>query len=274
MSTAPHWDPQQYLRHSGYRTRPFLDLLARVPRLPAGPGRPPRIADLGCGPGNGTVLLFDRWPDADVIGLDNSAEMLEAARPLAGPTTGGGHLDFRSADILNWAPDETYDLIVSNAALQWVPGHTDAFPAWLDALRPGGSLAFQVPGNFTAPSHTLMRELCESPRWHDRLAGVLRHRAAVLDPVGYQDLLAGLGCEVDAWETTYVQTLPRADSVLDWVKGTGLRPVLTALADDPRAREEFVAEYRERLRAAYPARPYGTPFPFRRIFVVARKGKK
>ncbi|MCP9208519.1 trans-aconitate 2-methyltransferase [Streptomyces cucumeris] len=274
MSTAPQWDPQQYLRHSGYRTRPFLDLLARVPRLPAEAGHAPRIADLGCGPGNVTTLLFDRWPDARVTGLDNSAEMLESAKPLAGPTTGGGHLDFRSADILRWAPDETYDLIASNAALQWVPGHVDAFPTWLDALRPGGSLAFQIPGNFDAPSHRLLRELCASPRWRDRLGETLRHRGAVLDPVGYQDRLAALGCEADVWETTYVQVLSGPDPVLDWVKGTGLRPVLTALADDPQAAEEFTGEYRELLREAYPPRPYGTPFPFRRIFVVARKRTK
>ncbi|MEU8822410.1 trans-aconitate 2-methyltransferase [Streptomyces sp. NPDC048636] len=274
MITASNWDPKQYLRHSGYRTRPFLDLLARVPQLPAGPGSPPRIADLGCGPGNVTTLLFDRWPDARITGLDNSAEMLETARPLAGPTTGGGHLGFASADLAHWVPDETYDLIVSNATFQWVPSHADAFPAWLDGLRPGGTLAFQVPGNFTAASHTLMRELAESPRWHDRLAGVLRHRDAVRDPVGYLDLLSGLGCEVETWETTYVQILQGPDPVLDWVKGTGLRPVITTLADDPRACEEFIAEYRELLREAYPARPYGTPFPFRRIFVVARKGGK
>ncbi|MET7765380.1 trans-aconitate 2-methyltransferase [Streptomyces sp. NPDC005393] len=272
MTTSPHWDPRQYLRHAQHRTRPFRDLLAHVPEPPAAPGRPVRIADLGCGPGNVTVLLFDRWPGAHVTGLDNSAEMLAEARPLAGPTTGGGHLDFRSADVLHWAPEEPYDLIVSNAALQWVPGHADAFATWLAALRPGGTLAFQVPGNFTSPSHTLLRDLCASPRWHPRLADRLRDPASVLEPIAYLDRLTALGCEVDAWETTYLQILTGPDPVLDWVKGTALRPVLTALADDPTAREEFLAAYAALLREAYPSGSYGTAFPFRRIFVVARKG--
>ncbi|MFC0600275.1 trans-aconitate 2-methyltransferase [Streptomyces palmae] len=270
MRITPRWDPQQYLRHAGHRTRPFLDLLARIPRLPA-EGRPARIADLGCGPGNVTALLADRWPDALITGLDNSPEMLAEAQRYAGPTAGGGRLDFRAADAAHWAPDRHYDLIVSNAALQWVPGHADSFPAWVDALTPGGVLAFQVPGNFTSPSHALLGELCDAPRWRERLGGQGRDFVHVLDPVGYLERLAVLDCEVDAWETTYVQLLPGPDPVLDWVKGTALRPVLTALADDPPAREEFLAEYRDLLRKAYPAGPYGTPFPFRRIFAVARR---
>ncbi|MGW7695990.1 trans-aconitate 2-methyltransferase [Streptomyces asiaticus] len=271
MTTAPNWDPRQYLRHAGHRTRPFLDLLARVPELPTDPGRPPRIADLGCGPGNVTVLLFDRWPDARVTGLDSSAEMLAEAQPLAGPTTGGGRLDLRQADVRNWAPDEPYDLIVSNAALQWVPGHPDAFPTWLAGLRPGGTFAFQVPGNFTAPSHTLLRDLCNAPEWRDRLATRLRDPATVLEPTEYLERLAALGCEVDAWETTYVQIMTGPDPVLDWVKGTALRPVLTALADDPPARDRFLTTYAALLRDAYPSTPHGTAFPFRRIFIVAHK---
>ncbi|SEC48458.1 trans-aconitate 2-methyltransferase [Streptomyces melanosporofaciens] len=278
MTTAPNWDPRQYLRHAGHRTRPFQDLLARVPELPTGsgpgPGRPPRIADLGCGPGNVTVLLFDRWPDAHVTGLDNSAEMLAEAQPLAGPTTGGGRLDLRRTDVRDWAPDEPYDLIVSNAALQWIPGHPDSFGTWLAGLRPGGTFAFQVPGNFTAPSHTLLRDLCDAPEWRDRLADRLRDPASVLEPTEYLERLAALGCEVDAWETTYVQVLTGPDPVLDWVKGTALRPVLTALADDPPARDRFLAAYAALLRDAYPSGPHGTAFPFRRIFVVARGAQR
>jgi trans-aconitate 2-methyltransferase len=271
MPAAPTWDPQQYLRHAGHRTRPFHDLLARVAGLPAGADRPARIADLGCGPGNVTALLADRWPTADITGFDNSDEMLRDARRTAGRTPGGGRLDFRHADIAQWTPDEPYDLIASNAALQWVPGHADRFGAWVAGLYPGGTFAFQVPGNFTAPSHTLLGELCDSPRWRDRLAGRGTRFAPVLEPAEYLARLAALGCEVDAWETTYVQLLSGPDPVLDWVKGTALRPVLTALADDPAAREAFLAEYRDLLRTAYPSGPYGTPFPFRRIFVVARK---
>ncbi|MFI9218645.1 trans-aconitate 2-methyltransferase [Streptomyces werraensis] len=272
MSAAaarPVWDPAQYLRHAGHRTRPFTDLLARVPGLP---GDPPRVADIGCGAGNVTALLADRWPAARITGYDNAPEMLAKARAdHEGPTQGGGRLDFAHADAGTWTPEEPYDLIVSNATLQWVPGHVERFAAWIDGLVPGGVLAFQVPGNFGAPSHTLMRDLAASPRRRDRLSGVLRHEDAVLPPEGYLDRLAALGCSVDAWETTYVHLLSGEDPVLDWVKGTGLRPVLTALDDDPAGREEFLAEYRAALREAYPATAHGTPFRFRRVFAVAVK---
>ncbi|MFK4066116.1 trans-aconitate 2-methyltransferase [Streptomyces sp. NPDC029674] len=270
-AAAPTWDPQQYLRHAGHRSRPFLDLLARVPELPAA-DRPPRVADLGCGPGNATRLLADRWPTAHITGFDNSPEMLARADELAGPTVGGGRLDFAPADATDWTPPPgTYDLILSNATLQWVPGHSDSFPAWIAALTPGGTFAFQVPGNFDAPSHVLMRDLAASPRWRDRLGDVLRHGDAVLPPGAYLERLADLGCEVDAWETTYQHLLQGADPALDWVKGTGLRPVLTALADDRGATEAFLAEYAELLRVAYPRTTHGTVFPFRRVFAVARK---
>ncbi|MEU6402953.1 trans-aconitate 2-methyltransferase [Streptomyces sp. NPDC046985] len=265
----PVWDPAQYLRHAGHRARPFADLLARVPALPTDP---PRIADLGCGPGNVTAHLADRWPTAHITGYDNAPEMLDkAAAEHEGPTPGGGRLDFRPADARTWTPQAPHDLIVSNAALQWVPGHAARLSDWMAALKPGGVLAFQVPGNFAAPSHRLMRSLAGSARWRDRLADVLRHEDAVLAPEAYLERLAGPGRTADVWETTYVHLLAGEDPVLDWVKGTGLRPVLTALADDPGAREAFLAEYRAALRAAYPAGPHGTPFPFRRVFAVAVK---
>ncbi|UGY91856.1 trans-aconitate 2-methyltransferase [Streptomyces gobiensis] len=270
MPAAPTWDPQQYLRHADHRTRPFHDLLARIPELPP-TGRPARIADLGCGPGNVTALLANRWPGAYITGLDNSPEMLDEAQRHAGPTPGGGRLDFARADAAHWEPTETYDLIVSNAALQWVRGHADFFKSWLDAITPGGALAFQVPGNFISPSHALLGELCDSPRWRERLREHGRRYVYILEPFEYLQRLTDLGCAVDVWETTYIQLLSGDDPVLEWVKGTALRPVLTALAEDPGAREEFLLEYRDRLREAYPQGPHGTVFPFRRIFVVARK---
>lgn len=270
-SAAPTWDPQQYLRHAGHRTRPFLDLLARIPQLPH-QNRPPRVADLGCGPGNVTVLLADRWPDAHITGLDLSPEMLERAeKDWAGTTAGGGWLDFRAADAAHWTPEEPYDLIVSNAALQWVPNHPESFAAWIAGLRPGGTLAFQVPGNFTSPSHALLGELCETPEWRERVGDQGRRFVHILEPVDYLQRLTDLGCETDVWETTYHQMLTGEDPVLDWVKGTALRPVLTALKDDRAATEAFLDQYRERLREAYPPGPHGTAFPFRRIFAVARK---
>ncbi|MFF9029305.1 trans-aconitate 2-methyltransferase [Streptomyces iakyrus] len=272
-AAAPTWDPAQYLRHAGHRARPFADLLARLPDPPTRPpaGRP-RIADLGCGPGNVTALLAARWPTALITGYDNSPEMLDKAHvDHEGPTPGGGRLDFGHADVRTWTPKEPFDLIVSNATLQWVPGHAERFADWTAGLKPGGTLAFQVPGNFDAPSHRLMRDIAALPRWRDRLDGVLRHADAVLAPEAYLERLTSLGCAADVWETTYIHLLQGEDPVLDWVKGTGLRPVLSALADEPEAREDFVAEYRAALREAYPAGPHGTPFPFRRVFAVARK---
>ncbi|NDZ83118.1 trans-aconitate 2-methyltransferase [Streptomyces sp. SID10853] len=258
--TAPTWDPRQYLRHADHRTRPFHDLLARIP------GTPATIADLGCGAGNVTALLADRWPNARITGFDNSPQMLAEAQRYAGPRLG-----FAPADATTWTPAEPYDLLVSNALLQWVPGHADRFPDWLDALAPGATFAFQVPGNFTAPSHTILAALRESPRWKSRLSGVGDRTGAVLEPAAYLSRLTGLGCTTDIWETTYLQLLTGDDPVLDWVKGTALRPVLTALADDEEATAAFLTEYRDLLREAYPPGPHGTVFPFRRIFAVARK---
>ncbi|MFI7275874.1 trans-aconitate 2-methyltransferase [Streptomyces sp. NPDC049879] len=266
------WNPAQYQRHSGHRTRPLYELLARVPPLRPAAGAGPRVADLGCGPGKPSLVVAEHLPAARITGYDNSPAMLAEARAYAGPLAGGGSLDFAHADLATWRPDGTFDLIVSNAALQWVPGHVDRFPDWTAALAPHGVLAFQVPGNFDAPSHVLLRELCASPRWRDRLGGVLRHPDATHSAAAYFDALAALGCDVDAWETTYLHVLPGEDPVLDWVKGTGLRPVLTALDDDRAERDAFLAEYRDALRAAYPAGPHGTVFPFRRIFAVARRG--
>ncbi|WP_329218065.1 trans-aconitate 2-methyltransferase [Streptomyces sp. NBC_01485] len=262
-TTNPSWDPAQYLRHAGHRARPFTDLLARVPDLP---GDPPRIGDLGCGPGNVTALLADRWPTARVTGYDNSPRMLADAAAHA-----GARLDFVHADLATWAPTETYDLLVSNAALHWVPGHLDALPGWLDGLAPGGTFAFQVPDNLDAPLHALMRELGGTPRWKSRVSEALRPVDSVHAPAVYLDRLARLGCATDVWTTTYLHVLQGDDPVLDWAKGTGLRPALDALADDPEAQAAFVTEYRDLLRKAYQPTPYGTVLPFCRLFAVATK---
>jgi trans-aconitate 2-methyltransferase len=180
----------------------------------------------------------------------------------------GGTLRFSVGDLAEWVPDRPVDVIFSNAALQWVPDHQRLLPRWVEALAPGGRLAFSMPGNFDGPSHRILRELCESPRWRDRLGQVNRHNI-VGDPADYFELLSDLGCEVDAWETTYLQVLHGADPVLEWMKGTALRPAFDALPDEGQ-REEFLAELTALLREAYPPGPHGTLFPFRRIFVVAR----
>lgn len=249
------WDPEVYGRYADERSRPFHELVARV-----GAVEPARVVDLGCGDGALTATLADRWPSASVLGVDSSAEMLAGAP--AGP-----RLEFRPGRIEDWEPDGPVDVLVSNAALQWVPGHVELLPRLVGALAPGGWLAMQVPGNWDEPSHTLLAELRESPRWKARLAGAERGPAA-LGPAEYVRVLAGLGCAVDAWETTYAQVLAGPDPVLDWVRGTALRPVLARLSAAEAA--EFEAGYGALLREAYPAQPWGTLLPFRRVFAVAR----
>lgn len=265
------WDPTAYARFAAERSRPFDDLLRRVSAT-----EPRSVVDLGCGAGDLTASLARRWPSARVVGVDSSPQMLAKAAPEAEAADVDGRLSFVEADLADWTPDAAVDVIVTNAALQWVPQHLDLLPRWVDALAPGGWLALQVPGNFAAPSHALMREVAELPPFAERLTGVLRGTESVAQPSTYATLLAERGCVVDAWETTYVQVLDPAgehgdDAVLAWVSGTGLRPVLDALTDDPDLRERFVATYAERLRAAYPRRPWGTLLPFRRVFCVARK---
>jgi trans-aconitate 2-methyltransferase len=253
------WDPDQYQHFGDERSRPFFDLLARV-----GAQAPGVVVDLGCGPGTLTAALTRRWPGAVVRGIDSSAEMIEAARAL--PASAGQRLSFAQGDVRDWEPDGGVDVIVSNAVLQWVPDHLAVLARWAGFLQPGGWLAVQVPGNYDQPSHAALRELASGDRWRSLLAGVQLNRQAA-DPAEYLDLLARAGFGVDAWETTYLHVLHGEDPVLDWYKGTGLRPVLAALGPDQAA--EFLDEYRARMSQAYPAASYGTVFPFRRVFVVA-----
>lgn len=258
------WDPAQYLHFADERSRPFFDLLGRVRA-----DSPGLVVDLGCGPGQLTATLASRWPGAEVRGIDNSAEMIEAASELVRSGGGSaGRLSFALADVSQWQPDRPVDVIVSNAVLQWVPDHLDLLPRWAAALSEGGWLAFQLPGNFDQPSHAVLRELAGSQRWRPLLGDVQLNRQAA-DPGQYLDLLARAGCEVDAWETTYLHVLQGIDPVLDWYKGTGLRPALAALPDS--LVPDFLADYGARVREAYPAAPYGTVLPFRRVFVVATR---
>lgn len=253
----PRWDPERYLAFAGERGRPFVDLVGRIDASsPAG------VVDLGCGPGNLTTLLADRWPEASVTGIDSSAEMIAAAS--TGPA--GDRIEFRQGDIREWvASGETADVVVSNATLQWVPGHLDLLPGLVGALEPGGVLAFQVPHNDDQPSTTIRDELAAEPPYVMFTAGV--SRIAAHDAGTYLRALLDLGCEVDAWETTYLHLLQGPDPVFDWFSATGLRPVLQALPDDLRAR--FTHEIKARLRAAYPGDGHGVLLPFRRVFVVA-----
>jgi len=269
------WDPGQYRRFGSERSRPFYELISRI-----GAVDPAFVADLGCGPGELTADLCRRWPSASVVGVDSSAEMIAAAGDVIAGMTGDGtpggserpvgwpRLAFELADARDWQPAKPVDVIVSNALLQWIPGHEQLVVRWLGMLGDGGWLAFQVPANFDQPAHALLRNLVASRRWRPLLGDVALNRQAA-DPADYLDLLASDGCEVDAWETTYLHVLRGDDPVLRWYQGTGLRPVLAAL--DPDRTAEFLAEYGALLRDAYPASRFGTVLPFRRVFVVAHR---
>ncbi|KQZ67046.1 trans-aconitate 2-methyltransferase [Nocardioides sp. Root151] len=251
------WSPEQYLTYADERGRPFVELVQRI-----GAESPSRVVDLGCGPGNLTALLAQRWPAAEVTGVDSSPEMIARARRDA------PGIDFAVQDLREWVTSSpTVDVLVSNATLQWVPGHLDLLPDLVDTVAPDGWLAFQVPGNFGEPSHTIRTEIADQEKYAAHLAGVAVPSSH--DPAVYLEKLAALDCEVDAWETTYLHVLTGEDPVFTWVTGTGARPTLQALPDG--LREEFAEEFRTRLRAAYPETPYGVVLPFRRIFVVARR---
>jgi trans-aconitate 2-methyltransferase len=258
------WDPAQYLSFADERSRPFFDLAGRIAAT-----SPATVVDLGCGPGQLTASLAARWPDANVLGIDSSAAMIARAQAIDDSGMAGrGTLRFRIEDVVDWKADSPVDVIISNALLQWVPDHLELLPRWVGWLADGGWLAFQLPGNFDQPSHAVLRELASSDRWRAALGGIQLNRQSA-DPGDYLDLLARLGLAVDAWETTYLHVLRGPDPVTEWYKGTGLRPVLAALEAAQAA--EFVGEYGERVRTAYPAMPYGTVLPFRRVFVVAHK---
>ncbi|OLR95421.1 trans-aconitate 2-methyltransferase [Actinokineospora bangkokensis] len=251
------WDPAKYLTFGDHRGRPFHELLARVPAE-----SPRSVVDLGCGPGNLTETLAQRWPGATLTALDSSPEMVAEARARG--------IDVHVGAVQDWTPTPETDVVVSNAVLQWVPGHPDLLVRWARELPPKAWIAVQVPGNFAAASHALTREVAADPRWRTRLDPVrLREEDAVLDPESYATLLAAEGCEVDAWETTYTQRLTGQDPVLEWITGTALRPIRAALDDTDW--NAFRADLAPRLTQAYPRRPDGTTwYPFRRLFFVAR----
>lgn len=250
------WNPDTYLAFADQRGRPFFDLVARV-----GASAPRRVVDLGCGPGNLTRHLVQRWPDAVVEGLDSSPEMVAAALDAG--------IDARVGDLRAWMPSSDTDVVVSNAALQWIPEHPELLVRWARALEPGAWLAMQVPGNFQAPSHVAIRELAERQPWSEILGDFRFRSPNVVDsPTRYAELMTEAGCSVDVWETTYIHELSGEHPVLTWITGTALTPVRDQLTDEQW--QQFRTELIPMLDAAYPMRRDGkTTFPFRRIFVVA-----
>lgn len=254
MATTHTWDPQHYLTYADERGRPFVELVARIDAAD-----PRTVVDLGCGPGNLTRLLAERWPVARVLGVDSSPEMVAAGHDLRG-------VELAVGDLRTWEPTEPVDVLVSNATLQWVPGHLDLLPRLAGHVAPGGWLALQVPGNLDAPSHTTLRDLADEEPFAELTADV--PLPAAHDAATYLDALVRLGCEVDAWETTYLHVLDGEDPVFTWISGTAARPMVQGLPEDLRG--DFETELKRRLREAYPVGPAGVVLPFRRVFVVAR----
>lgn len=259
------WDPTQYLKFGNQRLRPALDLLAQIPL-----SAPEQIVDLGCGAGNVSCFLAERWPQARLTGVDNSAAMLakaRATRPAA---------EWVESGIADWQPDAPVDLIYSNAALHWLPDHPALFQRLLGFLKPGGVLAVQMPRNFAAPSHTSIDAAL------DALALPAEQRAAidgnklnspVAEPSDYYDWIKPLAGSVDLWETLYSHVLQGENAVAEWVRGTALIPVMNGLGgpETPLC-QRFLADYCARTNAAYPPRADGTTlFPFRRLFIVATR---
>lgn len=252
------WDPDQYHRYGDHRLRPALELFARVDHP-----SPKLVHDLGCGGGEIARLMAERWPQASVVGSDSSSSMLEKASAVP------SRVSWEQVDVRAWAPAEPLDVIYSNAMLQWVEGHHEIFPKLMRSLAPNGVLAVQMPLSWGEPSHRLMRETLEVGGFgsSELRRGVARKWVA--DPHEYYDLLRPLAASLDIWETRYHQVLTGEEPVLEWVKGTGLRPILEGLARDELDR--FLDIYRAGLAEAYPKRPGGeTLYPFPRLFIIAR----
>jgi trans-aconitate 2-methyltransferase len=255
----PTWDPKQYLKFSDHRLRPALDLIARIAL-----DDPRAIYDLGCGPGNITRLLAERWPGATTVGIDSSPDMLAKARKEA-PA-----IAFEQADIAHWSPPRPANLLFSNATLHWLDDHAGLLPRLASHLAPGGVLAIQMPSNSTSPSHLLIEEAAQAGPWHAKLAQLRPVYRSMEAPDAYYRMLAPLMREIDIWETTYLHVLEGENPVAEWTKGTALRPYLDALTEPER--NDFLRAYEIRVAAAYPRQPDGrTLLPFGRVFIVARK---
>lgn len=253
------WNPELYLRFANERTRPALELLSRISHL-----YPTRVTDLGCGPGNNTELLHQAWPQAHVTGVDNSAAMLQQARQrLPGCA-------FQQADIADWQPDTPQDVIYANASLQWLTDHERLLSALVAHLAPGGVLAVQMPDTLSQPTHQLMRSIAAAGPWTDRFGDIDQIRHSLLSPGQYYDVLVSHGCDVDIWQTTYYHIMGGAQAIIEWLKGTGLRPFLAPL--NAQEQQDFLQRYQSGLQAAYPTQADGNSLLiYPRLFMVATR---
>ncbi len=257
------WDAGLYLRFERERTRPAVDLVNGV-----GAVLPKRILDVGCGPGNSTEVICGRFPDAEVLGVDSSAEMIAAARARAW----SGRVSFREFDAASPLAGlgVEFDLVFSNACMQWIGGHEELLRDWVSMLRPGGVLAVQMPMQGRSPVHQALRALAQEPQWRGRFEGI--DRLNVLEPGEYFDIFTRLGMEFSIWSTTYYQRMESHAGILEWYSGTGLRPYLQALLEEER--EGFEAALLERIREAFPVQADGSVlFPFDRLFMTATREK-
>ena len=258
------WDANLYLKFADARTRPALDLMGRLD--PANAARPGQaIYDLGCGAGNISRILAERFPGVPVVGIDSSEQMLDKARSQ----TVDKRVSFARGDLAHFKPDAPPSILYSNAAYQWLPGHIDMFPGLMKALPSGGQLAIQMPRNHEAPSHALMRTALEAGPWKDKVDKV-RPIRPVFEPARYYDVLKPLCADLEVWESIYQQPLTGKDPVAQYTAGTGLRPYMAVL--DEKEGAAFYETYAKMLAQAYPTRADGiTLFPFRRLFLVARR---
>jgi trans-aconitate 2-methyltransferase len=253
------WNPALYRRYEDERTRPAQELLARVPLTGAA-----RVVDLGCGPGNSTELLVQRFSGAAVVGTDNSEAMLVSARERLRAAR------FELSDIAGWQPELPPDLIYANASLQWVPDHETLIPRLFAALAPGGVLAIQMPDNREESTHRLMREVAAEAPWAQAIGDADKLRTMLLPIDGYYDLLAADAAQVDVWRTAYQHPMASAAAIVEWVRGTGLKPFVDRLPAELQA--SYLAAYERRVDAAYPPRADGKRLlAFPRMFIVARR---
>jgi trans-aconitate 2-methyltransferase len=251
------WNARQYLKFEDERTRPPRDLLAQVPLQ-----SPRRVVDLGCGPGNSTELLIERYPQAEVIGLDSSPDMLRQARERLPACA------FAAGDLATWSPQERTDLLFANAVFQWVPDHPAVLRRLLEALPEGGVLAVQMPDNTTEPALALMREVAGAGPWASKLASSSAARDDLPTPADYYELLRPVCGHLDIWHTVYNHVMAGPQGIVEWFKGSALRPFLSPLDDDMRG--GFITDYTARVARAYPARFDGKVLlRFPRLFIVA-----
>ena len=251
----PQWDPNQYLQFISQRTQPCIDLVARINLDEVND-----VVDLGCGPGNSTEVLAKKFPRATIVGFDNSPDMIAQAKKDYPQFT------FAPGDAATWTANRKCDVILANAVFQWVAHHESLLPRLVQQLRHRGVLAVQMPRNFESPTHTVLREIASRPQWDQKVRTRDLHWAQ--PPDFYFDLLSPITSKLEIWETEYIHIMPDHDAIVQWYKGTGLRPYLEPLSSDDQ--EKFIAEYKDEIAKQYPPQKTGQVlFPFRRIFFLA-----